>query len=126
VSPFIDKNFLAGQVSKGPTRAKRVLLSTMREIERIGPSLSSFDDLLALDAPTIHRRSRPKPAHPVSASEQILRMTRRRSAEASTPNCCFVRAGRKRTLWLGSANATMQAWTAATPRSQPSCMSPRL
>ena len=51
VSPFVDKNFLARQKPKGEKPGRRVLLTTMREIERIGPSLAAFDDLLALDAP---------------------------------------------------------------------------
>ncbi|MGX7877186.1 hypothetical protein ACVDG5_035305 [Mesorhizobium sp. ORM6] len=38
-------------VSKGATPPRRVLLTTMREIERIGPALASLDDFLALDAP---------------------------------------------------------------------------
>ncbi|MDR6306023.1 hypothetical protein GGQ85_003751 [Nitrobacter vulgaris] len=113
VSPFIDKNFLAGQVSKGPMRAKRVLLTTMREIERIGPSLSAFDDLLALDAPDYPIGDpEPKQAHPVSASEaDTANDEEEEIGRGLHAKLLFVRAGRKRTLWLGSANATMRAWT---------------
>lgn len=49
VSPFIDKQFLARQLVKGTKQSRRILLTTVREIERIGPSLAPFDDLLALD-----------------------------------------------------------------------------
>jgi hypothetical protein len=109
VSPFIDKTFLARQTPKGGKPARRVLLTTMREIERVGPSLASFDDLLALDAPD-YPVSDPEPDSAFSASaadgdeeEQIGR--------GLHAKLLFIRAGRKRTLWLGSANATMRAWT---------------
>src|SRR3546814_20342272 len=51
VSPFIDKTFLGRQRAHESGGARRILLTTMREIERVGPALSGFDDLLALDAP---------------------------------------------------------------------------
>lgn len=111
VSPFIDKSFLAGQVSNGPTPARRVLLTTMREIERGGPSLSSFDDLLALDAPD-YPIGDPEPEHPVSTSETEAAVDEEEEiGRGLHAKLLFVRAGRKRTLWLGSANATMRAWT---------------
>lgn len=113
VSPFIDKNFLAGQVSKGATPARRVLLTTMREIERIGPSLASFDDLLALDAPDYPIGDpEPEQAHSIPASEaEATNDEEEEIGRGLHAKLLFVRAGRKRTLWLGSANATMRAWT---------------
>jgi len=112
VSPFVDKTFLARQTPKGGKPIRRVLLTTMREIERIGPSLASFDDLLALDAPD-YPVGDPEPASVSSASaadvadddeeEQIGR--------GLHAKLLFTRVGRQRTLWLGSANATMRAWT---------------
>ena len=36
VSPFVDKSFLVRQVTKARAPARRVLLTTMREIERVG------------------------------------------------------------------------------------------
>ncbi|NEJ01288.1 phospholipase D family protein [Rhizobium ruizarguesonis] len=109
VSPFVDKTFLARQTPKGGKPVRRVLLTTMREIERIGPSLASFDDLLALDAPD-YPVGDPEPDSVSSGSaadddeeEQIGR--------GLHAKLLFTRAGRKRTLWLGSANATMRAWT---------------
>ncbi len=113
VSPFIDKNFLAGQVSKGPKPARRVLLTTMREIERVGPSLSSFDDLLALDAPD-YPIGDPEPEQANTGSASDADTADDEEAEIGRglhAKLLFVRAGRKRTLWLGSANATMRAWT---------------
>lgn len=111
VSPFIDKNFLAGQVSKTP--ARRVLLTTMREIERIGPSLSSFDELLALDAPNYPIGDpEPEQAHPVPTSAADAADDEEEEiGRGLHAKLLFVRAGRKRTFWLGSANATMRAWT---------------
>tara|TARA_R110002110_G_scaffold348807_1_gene559094 strand:- start:4324 stop:6174 length:1851 start_codon:yes stop_codon:yes gene_type:complete len=113
VSPFVDKTFLAGRVAKGPTSAKRVLLTSMREIERIGPSLASFDELLALDAPDYPIGDpEPKQAHPAPASEaDIANHEEEEIGRGLHAKLLFVRAGRKRTLWLGSANATMRAWT---------------
>lgn len=109
VSPFVDKTFLALQTPKGGKPIRRVLLTTMREIERIGPSLASFDDLLALDAPD-YPVSDSEPASVSSASvadddeeEQIGR--------GLHAKLLFFRAGRRRTLRLGSANATMRAWS---------------
>ncbi|MCA0368069.1 MAG: phospholipase D family protein [Proteobacteria bacterium] len=111
VSPFIDKKFLAGQVSKTP--ARRVLLTTMREIERIGPSLSSFDDLLALDAPDYPIGDpEAEQAHTLSTSDADTADDEEEEiGRGLHAKLLFVRAGRKRTLWLGSANATMRAWT---------------
>lgn len=111
VSPFVDKNFLARQVSKTP--ARRVLLTTMREIERIGPALSSFDDLLALDAPDYPIGDpEPEQAHTVSTSgADTVDNEEEEIGGGLHAKMLFVRAGQKRTLWLGSANATMRAWT---------------
>ncbi|KRE12664.1 hypothetical protein ASE66_19360 [Bosea sp. Root483D1] len=109
VSPFVDKTFLARQTPKGGKPLRCVLLTTMREIERVGPSLASFDDLLALDAPD-YPVGDPEPDSVSSAfsadgdeEEQIGR--------GLHAKLLFIRVGRKRTLWLGSANATMRAWT---------------
>lgn len=113
VSPFIDKNFLAGQVSNGLKPARRVLLTTMREIARIGPSLSSFDGLLALDAPD-YPIGDPEPEQANTGSASDADTADDEEAEIGRglhAKLLFVRAGRKRTLWLGSANATMRAWT---------------
>lgn len=113
VSPFIDKKFLAGQISKGSTMARRVLLTTMREIERIGPSLSSFDDLLALDAPDYPIGDpEPEQTHTVPISDADTADDQEEEiGRGLHAKLLFARAGRKRTIWLGSANATMRAWT---------------
>jgi len=113
VSPFIDKNFLARQIQKGAKPARRALLTTMREIERIGPSLVAFDHLLALDAPDYpigDPEPDPHPSAPVAdaASADDEEEEAGRGLHAKL---LFSRSGRKRTLWLGSANATMRAWT---------------
>jgi hypothetical protein len=106
VSPFIDKTFLARQTPKGRKPVRRVLLTTMREIERVGPALASFDDLLALDAPD-YPVGDPE-LDSVSATDGDEEEQIGRGLHAKL---LFIRAGRKRTLWLGSANATMRAWT---------------
>ena len=113
VSPFIDKNFLARQIQKGAKPARRALLTTMREIERIGPSLAAFDDLLALDAPDYpigDLAPEPPPlkqiADTVSAANEEEEV-----GSGLHAKLLFLRSGRRRTLWLGSANATMRAWT---------------
>lgn len=113
VSPFVDKNFLARQAPKGIKTARRVLLTTMREIERIGPSLAEFDELLALDAPDYPifdlepdaQSAEFAPDH-FSIDDEEEEIGRGLHAKL-----LFMRAGQKRWLWLGSANATMRAWT---------------
>lgn len=113
VSPFVDKGFLARQLSKGEKPTRRVLLTTMREIERIGPSLASFDDLLALDAPD-YPIGDPAPDSLLSSGAAEVASARDEEEEVGRglhAKLLFLRCGRKRTLWLGSANATLRAWT---------------
>lgn len=110
VSPFVDKTFLSRQLSAGHTSARRVLLTTMREIERVGPALRAFDDLLALDAPEYPVGDPPSeensdPDHTADRDEE------EEIGRGLHAKLLFWRGGRKRTLWLGSANATMRAWT---------------
>lgn len=113
VSPFIDTGFLALQAVAGKIPARRVLLTTMREIDRLGPALSTVDELLALDAPD----------YPVGDLEpEGLGGSDGGLGETATDEeeeigrglhakLLFWRTGRQRTLWLGSANATMRAWS---------------
>lgn len=113
VSPFVDKSFLARQIPKGAKPARCVLLTTMREIERIGPTLAAFDDLLALDAPD-YPIGDPEPDPQPSASDANVGSDGDEEEEIGRglhAKLLFMRSGRKRTLWLGSANATMRAWT---------------
>jgi hypothetical protein len=110
VSPFVDKSFLARQIPKGAKPARCVLLTTMREIERIGPMLAAFDDLLALEYPI----SDPEPDPQSSASGANVGSAEEEEEEVGRglhAKLLFMRSGRKRTLWVGSANATMRAWT---------------
>ena len=112
VSPFVDKSFLARQIPKGAKPARCVLLTTMREIERIGPMLAAFNDLLALDAPD-YPISDPEPDPQSSASGANVGSDEEEEevGRGLHAKLLFMRSGRKRTLWLGSANATMRAWT---------------
>lgn len=113
VSPFIDKSFLARQVPKGVKPARRVLLTTMREIERIGPALAPFDDLLALDAPD-YPSGDPESDPQESVSEingASIEDEEEEIGRGLHAKLLFMRSGQKRRLWLGSANATMRAWT---------------
>ena len=113
VSPFIDKTFLARQAPQGSKPTRRVLLTTMREIERIGPPLAAFDDLLALDAPDY------PVGDPEPDAETAVTASDRDPADDEEEELgrglhaklLFMRSGQKRRLWLGSANATMRAWT---------------
>lgn len=113
VSPFIDQNFLARQITRGEKSIKRVLLTTLSEIERIGPPLAAFDELLVLDAPDY------PVADPGSDQSAGGAVPDHRLADAEEEEVgrglhaklLFMRSGQKRRLWLGSANATMRAWT---------------
>ncbi|QQO23869.1 hypothetical protein JJB98_30325 [Bradyrhizobium diazoefficiens] len=113
VSPFIDKNFLARQAPQSTRPMRRMLLTTMREIERVGPSLAMFDDLLALDAPD-YPIGDPEPDQQSAASAPDSGMAEDEEEEVGRglhAKLLFMRSGQKRRLWLGSANATMRAWT---------------
>src|SRR3546814_621257 len=66
VSPFVDKAFLAAQMPPGKDKPSRTLLTTMREIDRVGPSLRAFDSLLALDGPD-YPIADPEPADSAAA-----------------------------------------------------------
>lgn len=112
VSPFIDKNFLARQIPTGTRSARCTLLTTMREIERVGPSLASFH-LLALDAPE-YPVGDPEPNGPTTVPSADVSLTGDEEEDIGRglhAKLLFMRSGRKRTLWLGSANATLRAWT---------------
>lgn len=112
VSPFTDSNFLSRQKPKQEKPARRVLLTTMREIERVGPSVAAFDDLLALDAPD-YPVGDPEPDPQTAASSADFSPADDEEEEVGQglhAKLLFMRSGRKRTLWLGSANATMRAW----------------
>lgn len=111
VSPFIDKTFLKRQMRPEDVSIHRVLLTTMREIERVGPVLSGFDDLLALDAPDY-----PSPDPKAEGDDPLGDVAPTANEEEEIgrglhAKLLFTRAGQKRRLWLGSANATMRAWT---------------
>lgn len=108
VSPFVDKTFLDSQrLETGGTRY-RVLVTTMQEIERIGPALSSFDELRVLAAPD----------YPLSDAELD-----NDSEDATSPGeeehvhfglhakLIFAQNKLENRIWIGSANATSRAWT---------------
>jgi hypothetical protein len=113
VSPFVDKTFLSRQRVEGKKPARRVLLTTMREIERAGPALAGFDQVLSLDAPD-YPAADPQPEPQIAAVEAEKGGTNDEEEELGRglhAKLLFMRSGQKRRLWLGSANATMRAWT---------------
>src|SRR3546814_12599786 len=77
VSPFVDKAFLAAQMPPGKDKPSRTLLTTMREIDRVGPSLRAFDSLLALDGPD----------YPIADPEPADRSEERRVGEECVSTC---------------------------------------
>jgi len=113
VSPFIDKDFLAEQMPEGPELKHRVLLTTLREIDRIGPSIAKFGKLLVLDAPEypiadpVHE---PEIADAAAARDTILD-EEEEIGRGLHAKLLFMRTGKTHRLWIGSANATMRAWT---------------
>lgn len=113
VSPFIDKTFLARQVVKGTKPVRRTLLTTMSEIERIGPSLAAFDELLILDAPEYPLGDpAPDPDDATVASDSGAQDDEEQEiGRGLHAKLLFTQSGRERRLWLGSANATIRAWT---------------
>jgi hypothetical protein len=111
VSPFIDKTFLAGQIPPRGETVRRTLLTTMREIERIGPSLNAFDDLLALDAPEYPIGDPETGSDDAGQSEAKGADEEEEVGRGLHAKLLFWKGGRRRSLWLGSANATTRAWT---------------
>ncbi|MFZ6813793.1 hypothetical protein ACO0K3_04950 [Undibacterium sp. Rencai35W] len=112
VSPFIDKSFLSLQAPPGAKVAHRVLLTTMREIDRLGPGLGGFDELLALDAPDYPDRDPQPESHDAQVGNNDMAASDEEElGRGLHAKLLFMRVGQKRRLWLGSANATMRAWT---------------
>jgi len=108
VSPFVDRGFVASQMRGNTTSTRSVLLTTLREVERIGPGLAAFDELLAMDAPDyavgdLDVASGPDDIVDKNEEEYV--------GQGLHAKLLFMRSGQKRRLWLGSANATMRAWT---------------
>src|SRR3546814_4979336 len=112
VSPFVDKAFLAAQMPPGKDKPSRTLLTTMREIDRVGPSLRAFDSLLALDGPD-YPIADPEPADSAAAlgEQDDAADEEQQIGRGLHAKLLFWRTGRSRTLWLGSANATRRAWS---------------
>ena len=112
VSPFVDNNFLKSQTSPGTVKPHRTLLTTMREIERVGPVLKPFTQLLTLDGPEY-----PAADHGLKDTSSDLDSGADAADEEEQigkglhAKLLFWRSGKKTTLWLGSANATMRAWS---------------
>ena len=97
----------------GAKSVRRVLLTTMREIERVGPSLAAFDELLALEAPD-YPNGDPETDSSIAASANGSELAEDEEEEVGSglhAKLLFIRKGQQRRLWLGSANATMRAWT---------------
>ncbi|WP_017903489.1 hypothetical protein [Pseudomonas asplenii] len=113
VSPFIDRTFLAELTPPRSRAYRRVLLSTLHAIESAGPSLPAFDELLALDAPdypAVHAPDgdRDEPGAPASGQNTPEDEAVGNGLHAKL---MFIRGGKQRRVWLGSANATMRAWS---------------
>lgn len=112
VSPFIDATFLKHVGKTEILNGRRVLLSTKREIERLAATTARFGDLYALDAPDYPDAD---PGLSSEADENASAMAALLESEAFSPGLhaklLHVRAGARRKLWLGSANATARAWT---------------
>lgn len=113
VSPFVDMNFLAMQATRGTKPARRTLLTTIREIERMGSATARFDELLALDAPDYPVGDPESDPVDVTSSTQYAPddYEGEEVGRGLHAKLLFMRSGKERRLWLGSANATMRAWT---------------
>lgn len=112
ISPFVDRAFLDRQSTAGKDKPRRTLLTTMREIERVGPVLGAFDDLLALDAPE-YPLADPEPdtSDKAPKEERAAGDQEEQIGRGLHAKLLFWRSGKNRTLWLGSANATRRAWS---------------
>ena len=107
VSPFLDTRFLRHAGRPSCADGARVLLSTIREVERLAATCTDFGELRALDAPD----------YPTSEAEGPSATTDAGSAEGEEvgrglhAKLLHVRTGEQRRVWMGSANATSRAWT---------------
>lgn len=114
VSPFVDVTFLALHAKNGARNVSRTLLTTMSEIERVGPEVGMFDELLALDAPNYPAAFQRGEANIESFADTSSPPDDEEEADLGIglhAKLLFMRTGRERRLWMGSANATMRAWT---------------
>ncbi|CAM3188385.1 phospholipase D family protein [Janthinobacterium lividum] len=107
VSPFVDKTFLDSQRLENAENRCRVLVTTMQEIERLGPSLSGFNELRVLAAPE----------YPVSDAElddDPEDATRPGEEEhvhfGLHAKLILAQNNTENRMWIGSANATSRAW----------------
>lgn len=113
VSPFIDQTFLAAMALPTGKVSRPILLSTLREIERVGPSLPGCYELLALDAPDYPLADAPSQTQNTSeqAHDDDSPVEEELIGNGLHAKLLYTRSGRQSRLWLGSANATMRAWS---------------
>lgn len=114
VSPFVDATFLSSLAPNAETTAGRKLLTTMSEIERVGPAIGLFGELHTLEGPNYPPAIEQVHLNYGVADEAIDPSDGQEQAEVGMglhAKLLFIRTGKERRLWIGSANATMRAWT---------------
>lgn len=113
VSPFLDAKTVSAACGWGGTKTRRTLVSTAMELQRLlhedNKVFNGFDDL----------RIQPLPDLPVEGAATLDEGTHAdveiAESEEAPPaglhaKLLFAAKGKRRQLWLGSANATERGW----------------
>ena len=115
VSPFLDAATVRAAGKWGGPQTRRALVSTDLEFQRLlRENASVFDGFgnlcrqplpdLLWEGPVQYRGEEPRPR----------RRSRRERGDYATrltcQACCFTAKGKRRQLWIGSANATARGW----------------
>ena len=110
VSPFLDTRFLRHTAQPSCAAGARLLLSTLREMERLAQTCATFGELRALDAPDYptSKADSPSAATDAGSAKEAEGEEVGRGLQAKL---LHVRTGEQRRVWMGSANATSRAWT---------------
>jgi hypothetical protein len=109
VSPFLEAGFLRAVGRTECTAGPRVLLSTWRELERLAATATIFGSLKALDAPDYPSADPDSEVgdDPSDHQPQELEIV----GQGLHAKLLHLRKGETRRIWMGSANATLRAWT---------------
>jgi len=116
ISPFLDARFISGIGQWGDGKTKRWLLTTDSAVRKLAcndrQSLAGFGERVH-----VYARPTPDPSDVGPADGQGTPVVEAALAEGEEQSrglhakILAVRAGRRLTLWVGSANATQRGWS---------------
>ncbi|MEX1028350.1 MAG: phospholipase D family protein [Candidatus Paceibacterota bacterium] len=110
ISPFLDGTTIGDLGKWGTGGTHRTLVSTRAELAKLaaqsGQPLSGFAELLYLDAPVPDQQT----ADDVSDRENASSQDEEPEPRNLHAKIIYARAGSRRLVWTGSANATQRGW----------------